>query len=119
MTDKRNLSLGDKLVNQPRLRRILLTALIALMITLVVSPLVDIVYLRFLFTPESVIVPSLVTATVGLMVYFVGWQLLVGASGSVLSVTIKTWLYLLAGLVATVIVIILLIQGLIILNQPT
>ena len=109
----------EGLVNQPRWRRIFLTAFIALMITLAIFPLVDNIYLRFLFTPETVILPSLVTATIGLIVYFIGWQLLVGSSGSVLSVTFKTWLYLLAGLMATIIVIFLVIQGLIILNQPT
>ncbi len=62
----------------PRLARIGITAFFALMSVLAISPIIDEIYLRFLYTPGTVIAPSLVSMSIGLGMYLVGWVLIVG-----------------------------------------
>jgi hypothetical protein len=69
-------------VNLPRLVRILLAAVFALSATLAVFPLVDYLYLSYMFTPDTRLLPSFVSAGIGVVTYLLGWWLIVGAAGS-------------------------------------
>lgn len=81
----------------PRMARIVIVALLALAAVLVASPVVDTVYLRYFYTPETVIVPSLVTAALGLLAYLAGWRLIVGTVGVQPESSRAAQVYLIAG----------------------
>ncbi|MBZ0302122.1 MAG: hypothetical protein K8J31_20395, partial [Anaerolineae bacterium] len=70
-----------RIVGIPRLIRVLLVALFALAVTLSVSPLVDIIYDRHFFSVHTVMIPALVSSGLGLVMYMLGWWLMVGTVG--------------------------------------
>lgn len=72
---------AQSVLELPRITRILIAGVFALAIVLALSPLIDEIYIRFFYTPQTAIVPSLVAAGLGLLMYFVGWQLIVGTVG--------------------------------------
>lgn len=103
---------------QPRMVRIVVVALFALAVTLVMSPIVDGVYLRYFFSRATRIVPSLVSAAFGSLMYLLGWWLLVGVEvDEVHSRWLVLW-YLSLGLLALLLTIILSIIGYIIGTEP-
>lgn len=69
------------LIGLPRAARIVIVGLFALAITFTVSPVVDILYLSYFYTEETRVLPSLVSAGLGLLFYMVGWTLIVGTIG--------------------------------------
>lgn len=101
----------DRLLKLPRLARIGIAALFALSVTLALSPIVDGIYLNFLFTPETVMVPALVSAGFGLVMYVVGWQLIVGYVGEMPPARLVILWYVGVGVLALVLVMILLVTG--------
>ncbi|MCU0496919.1 MAG: hypothetical protein MUF87_06160 [Anaerolineae bacterium] len=70
-----------RLLRLPRLLRIILIFVPTFAVTLVIAPVIDALYLRYFFTPETRILPSLVIAGVALVMYMIGWVLIVGTSG--------------------------------------
>jgi hypothetical protein len=75
------LSLASQIVGLPRLARIVIAAIVAPVTVLVASPIVDAIYLRYFYAQETVIVPSIVAAAMGLLMYLVGWRIIVGTAG--------------------------------------
>lgn len=75
------MSLANQIVGLPRLARIVIAAIVALVTVLVASPIVDAIYLRHFYTPGTVMLPSLVAAGLGLLMYLIGWRLIVGTAG--------------------------------------
>jgi hypothetical protein len=75
------LDLARWLVNLPRYIRILMTFVSALAVTFAISPLVDYLYLSYMYTDESRILPSLVSSGIGVGMFILGWWLLVGTVG--------------------------------------
>ncbi|GAB4510453.1 MAG: hypothetical protein OHK0046_07310 [Anaerolineae bacterium] len=65
----------------PRLIRILIAGVFALATVLAVSPIVDEIYLLFFYSPATALVPSLISAALGVMMYLIGWQMIVGTVG--------------------------------------
>ncbi|HEX2622974.1 MAG TPA: hypothetical protein VHL11_22595 [Phototrophicaceae bacterium] len=65
----------------PRVVRMVIIALPALAATIIFTPVVDSIYLQFFYTPETKIAPSLITSVVALLVYAIGWVLVVGTAG--------------------------------------
>lgn len=100
-----------RLLALPRFTRILLAGFIALAATLLIFPVVDDLYIRFLFTWETRILPSLVSATIGLLVYMLGWQLIVGGAGETLPARAAVLWYVVGGLVVSTLVAVLLLYG--------
>ena len=101
-----------RLIRLPRLVRIMLAAVLALALTGAIFPLVDQVYIQYFFTPETRIVPSYVSAGLGALVYLVGWLLIVGPTGeNRVSSHPMVVVYLLTGMVALCLDIVLVIQG--------
>lgn len=113
------LQMVQRLLGLPRLVRIALCAFFALCVTLSLSPLVDAFYLQFLYTPQTVIAPALVSAGFGLAMYALGWWLVIGTVGEHPGARFLTLWYLLIGIAAVMVVSILLISGITLLNIAT
>jgi hypothetical protein len=100
------------LVKLPRYTRLAIVLLFALAVTFVVSPLVDYLYLSYIYTPETRLLPSFISSGAGIAMFFFGWWLLVGPSGEVPAVRRGVIWYLLFGSTAVIIVVALAVFGL-------
>lgn len=110
------LQLVQRVLRLPRLVRIVICAFFALCVTLSLSPLIDALYLEYLYTPQTVIAPALVSAAFGLAMYTLGWRLVIGTVGENPGARFLTLWYLLIGITAVLVIIILLISGITLLN---
>ena len=111
-------SLTLRLVALPRLARIMIVVFFALMMVLLISPLVDFLYIRLFYTAETIILPSLITITCGCIMYILGWRIYVGTVDSIPSADKRVLLYFVVGLISTVIVVGLLVLGVAISSLP-
>ncbi len=98
-------------LDRPRGIRILLVSLFALATTLALFPIVDEMYIRFIFDESTRLLPSLVSVGFGIVMYIGGWWLVVGTVGDERPVRPVIFWYLVIGILATLLVIILLLQG--------
>jgi hypothetical protein len=73
--------LVSRVLGRARLVRIGIVTVIALLVTLAVSPVVDEIYLRYFFSMDTRGLPAYVSAAFGLIAYVIGWWLVVGWSG--------------------------------------
>ncbi len=80
--DSAILRFGERLTRLPRLARIALAALFAVATTLLLTPIIDNIYLTYFFDFNTRIVPALVSTAAGVVVYLVGWVLMVGFAGT-------------------------------------
>ncbi len=103
--------LASRILGLPRLARIVLVTLLTMAIILAVFPLVDDIYLRYFFTHETRILPSLVSLGIGILFYILGWWGLVGMVGTTLPVRPAVLWYVGVGVAAFVLVVLLLIFG--------
>lgn len=69
------------LLEMPRIARWFVVAFFALAVTLAVSPFIDALYLQYFFDERTVIAPALVAMMFGLLMYIVGYWLVVGWQG--------------------------------------
>lgn len=111
-------NLTQRLVQLPRFIRLLIAVFFSVMVTLAVSPLVDHIYLRFFFTVETVMIPALVTVTIGSTMYIWSWRIYIGVVNTIPPSEKRVLWYFGVGMTATIIVIVLLVQGVSILNLP-
>jgi hypothetical protein len=101
----------DRIIMMPRVARIILVGVFALAVTLVLTPLIDIIYADNFFSQETLIVPALISAGCGAVMYLFGWWLIVGTVGEhPVPRPIILW-YCLVGVFAVVMVIFLVIRG--------
>ena len=107
------------LLRLPRLVRILVVGMFALGVTLALFPVVDAIYLRFFFHESTRSVASLISAGIGLVMYMVGWQLIVGTVGEQPPARRVVLWYLVIGGLAILLSLLLIVQGVTILNTPT
>lgn len=98
-------------LDRPRGIRILLVSLFALAATLALFPITDELYIRFLFDESTRLLPSVVSVGFGIVMYIGGWWLVVGTVGEERPVRPLIFWYLIIGILATLLVIGLLIQG--------
>jgi hypothetical protein len=119
----KSLSLDARLTNQllsvPRIGRIALSIVFALAVTLALNPIIDSIYLRYLYTPETALAPALVAAGFGLAMYFVGWQLFIGLPGEAPPARLVILWYVGVGALAILLVVVWLITGFASGNAPT
>jgi hypothetical protein len=113
------LDVVSSLLKLPRLARIILAAVFALSMTLVVSPLVDNVYIRFMFTEQTRLLPSLVSTAAGIAMYVFGWWLIVGSSDVKPPARFAVLVYLILGILAVGLVVVLGLMGLSSATAPT
>jgi hypothetical protein len=71
----------DRLLLLPRSSRILVAVIPALTLAFILSPLVDEIYLRFFYSPQTAELPSWITAATAVLMYFAGWYYLVDHPG--------------------------------------
>ncbi|MEO8608982.1 MAG: hypothetical protein ABI690_13925 [Chloroflexota bacterium] len=95
----------------PRLVRIIVVAIFALAFTLAVSPAVDYAYLAYMFTEETRVLPSLVSAAIGIAFYVLGWWLMIGTVGETRPARPAVLVYVLVGIIALCLVIVLALSG--------
>lgn len=107
-----------RLVGFPRMIRIIIVAFFALMIVLAVFPLVDSIYLDYFFSPDTVVVPAIVTVAIGSLAYIFGWYVYIGTVGTIPPAKNRVLWYFVLGSVATIIVVGLFVYGVIDLNIP-
>ncbi len=103
----------------PRVVRIILIAVFAIVVTFALSPVIDAVYLNFFFDETTRVLPSLAAAGAGLVMYVLGWVLVVGTVGEELPERIAVLWYIGLGLLAIVLVTIMLLAGWMSGNAPT
>lgn len=99
-------------VELPRFARIVLCAVFALAVTVLLTPLVDQVYLENFFQPDTVMLPALLSAAVGIAVYAIGWRVFVGYVGERPRYTRALLIYFAFGVFVTVFALTLFILGL-------
>lgn len=102
----------NRLLKLPRFVRIVIAGIFALATTLAVSPLVDYIYISYMFTEESRLLPSLVSAAAGLLMYMIGWWLFVGVAGELPPARRGLLLYVMVGVLIVFLVIFLALTGL-------
>lgn len=107
------------ILDRPRVIRILMVAFFALSVTLAVFPIIDSLYVRFMFDESTVILPSFVSAALGIIMYIFGWRLIIGTIGDRLPVRSAVFWYVVVGILAILLVIGLMLQGYSIAITPT
>jgi hypothetical protein len=73
--------LTERLVSLPRLARIAIVVLVALLTTLLITPIVDGVYMSSFFDFNTRMAPALVSSAIGIGMFAVGWVIFVGYAG--------------------------------------
>jgi hypothetical protein len=104
----------------PRLVRLVLVLLFAAALTLLFSPLIDALYLRYFFPWNEQIVtdvvrllPSIVSAAAGCIMFAIGWVIMVGSPGKSLPRSSRLVVYFAAGIALLVVAMVQIISGLI------
>jgi hypothetical protein len=103
----------------PRIVRIIIVAVFALSVTLIVSPLVDYIYLSAMYTPETTVLPSVISAIAGLGMYIFGWLLVIGTVGETPPTRRWVLLYVILGIIAVLLAIVLALNGVSTAIEPT
>jgi hypothetical protein len=99
------------ILNRPRWLRIVLVSVVALAVTLAVFPVVDELYIRFLFNDATRLLPSFVSTGFGIVMYIWGWRLIIGTIGEEQPVRLAVFWYLVIGILVILLVIGLFLQG--------
>lgn len=107
-------ALAARFIALPRLVRIVLVAIFALGWVLLLFAPVDMIYFYNFFSMDTRILPSYVSAGIGLLVYFIGWYLLVGTIGQRLQPKLSSGIYIVLGVGVLLLDVILIISGLVI-----
>lgn len=95
----------------PRLTRIIMVMSFAIALTFLLMPLVDRIYLTQFFNPLTTVIPALISAGAGLLMYLLGWWLLVGTVGDTPPMRRATLLYVLAGIAILIMLLVLFVIG--------
>lgn len=104
-------SLAGQILDLPRLMRISLVLIYSLSFTLLLFPLVDSLYLTYFYTPDTVNIPALLSAVAGILMYLLGWRLMVGYAGERPPERMAVVGYLLLGTIILLMVITLFVIG--------
>lgn len=103
----------------PRLVRFLIVGVFGIAVTVASSPLVDNVYLQFLYTEQTRMLPALVSVGLGVVMYMLGWWLLVGTTGEAVPPRNAVLWYVGVGILAVCLVIVLILNGYSLATAPT
>ncbi|MBC7813686.1 MAG: hypothetical protein H7175_21190 [Burkholderiales bacterium] len=110
---------GYGVLRLPRAVRMLIVGIFALLFTEMVRPTIDGLYLRFMFTHETRMLPALVLAAVGLGFYVLGWYLVVGLSGETPAPRRALSVYMGAGVLSLIAIAVQIVIGISIGLAPT
>lgn len=100
-----------KVLGWSRLKRTALISLFAVALTAAVFPLIDGIYITRFFDESTRILPSFVSVGIGIIMYGIGWWLLVGIRGEERPERIAVFIYVVVGILVILFVFILLING--------
>jgi hypothetical protein len=100
-----------KILDWPRLLRIVTISIFGIALTAAVFPLVDAIYIARFFDENTRILPSFISVGLGIIMYGLGWWLLVGIRGEKRPERIGVLIYVLVGIVVIAFVFILIITG--------
>lgn len=102
---------ADWIVRLPRLTRIVLAAVFALALTLVITPLVDGIYIANFYDVDTREAPALLSTALGVVFYLVGWRLIIGFAGQIPPTNKAVVGYLGVGTLVCVLVVVLVVIG--------
>lgn len=114
-TSEQGISGIGRILGQPRRVRIGIAILYSLAVTYLLFSIVDTLYIRYFFSMDTLILPSLITGGIGLVTYMLGWYLLVGNQQSPPEMRFVTLWYLVLGGIAVLLAAFSLIRYIIIL----
>jgi hypothetical protein len=100
-----------KILDWPRLLRIIIISIFALAVTASIFPMVDYIYMENYFNEQTVILPSFVSAGLGIIIFGIGWWLMVGVRGEKRPERTAVFFYMVFGLLVIGFVFILIING--------
>jgi hypothetical protein len=89
-----------------------MVGLFAVAVTFAVNPVIDALYLRFMYTEATVSLPAIAAVIVGMVVYILGWVLVIGTVGEMPPVRPVILWYCLVGVVGVILVVVALLLGL-------
>jgi hypothetical protein len=101
----------ERVVRLPRLARMGLAIGFALCLTLLLTPLIDGVYMSNFDVREAPMLPALLSASAGVIAYLIGWRLLVGFADEAPQANGALAVYLVAGCAALLLTIVLVLLG--------
>jgi len=102
---------AERILDLPRWLRILLVMGFSVALTFLLMPLIDNIYLTTFFDPSTVWLPATLAAGAGVVMYFVGWRLLIGYAGTQLVERPAVIGYTMLGTLIVLLVIILFVIG--------
>jgi hypothetical protein len=105
-------NIAERVLRWPRALRVVIAALFALVTTLLLTPVIDLIYVDNFYNSSTVILPAFVACGIGMVVYLVGWRLIIGTVGETPVVRPATLLYLVGGVLGLALVVILVVYGL-------
>lgn len=100
-----------RLTNLPRLARIAFAALFAVATTLLLTPLIDGIYVQRFFDFNTRMLPALVSTVIGIAVYFIGWVVYVGYVGESVQARRAVFWYFFYGTLVMIAIVLLIITG--------
>jgi len=101
----------QRLVALPRWARIGLALVFAIALTLLVTPIIDFIYLSRFYNASTLVLPSLISTAAGVAFYFIGWRLMVGFAGEAPKPSAALLWYFVAGMVILLITLALVVSG--------
>lgn len=101
----------ERLLSLPRLARIGLAGVFALALTLLLIPVIDGIYLQYFYSPDTRGVAAYVGASIGVVMYLLGWRLIVGFAGESPSVSRAVVWYVSFGAAVSLIALALFVYG--------
>lgn len=104
-------ALLQRVVALPRWVRITLALVFAVSLTLLVTPVVDYLYLSQFYSEGTLILPSLLSTAAGVVLYFIGWRLMVGFAGETPKPGMALFWYFVAGIVILLVALVLVVNG--------
>ncbi len=101
----------QRIVRLPRLARIALVAVFSVALTLLITPIVDFVYMTRFFDSATLMLPALISVTAGVIFYFIGWRLMIGYAGEAPAPRMALLWYFAAGILILLLALALVING--------
>ncbi|MDX2140451.1 MAG: hypothetical protein SF123_20375 [Chloroflexota bacterium] len=108
----RNPTLVEQALALSRGWRMFMVVVFALSFVLLITPVVDNLYVTYMFNLETRILPSIVSVVFGIAIYALGWRLLIGYIDETPKPYAITLWYILGGLACVGLALILMLIGL-------
>jgi hypothetical protein len=108
---ERNPTLVEQALDLSRGWRIFMVAVFAISFVLLITPVVDNLYVTYMFAMETRVLPSIISVVFGIAIYALGWRLLIGPIDETPKPYAITRWYILGGLTCIGLALILMMIG--------